>query len=459
MLLTPRAAPAVALIIALICPTKLFGQDGEVSTVIADVPGRSVEWMFGSPDGSAVAFAIRGDHGVSVYRDGTLLGTFEYAVAPLFSANSKAFCFVGVKNGSATILLNGKQVGRISGGRVQPDPRAFALAMAQSLALSADGSSVALVDVASSLADSTGTPANVGPTFRLPSLVMVLNGKRAAAHWDVGPPVFNPVKNEVSYRARDSGAVTEPTAYIIAAGVAQKKYYAVTDPVFSPDGSRLAYSAMPVGSNKWVVVIDGHETPEKYDFVNSINFSSDSKHIAYVVMLSQSQVPIIDGKIGQAAKFLDPIVFSTDGSTYGYVANTVIAQGAKEQNESSVIIGGIEKAHYKDARAFGPAFGPQGQFSYVLREGVRSFLITDSAKVGPYLGTGFPVYSPNGSHIAYGAVDGISQTLRVIIDGQASAAVSSMTVPRFLSDSVVEYVTAQVTNARIKVARVSHSLF
>ena len=91
-------------------------------------------------------------------------------------------------------------------------------------------------------------------------------------------------------------------------GKSGPEFDAVTKPIFSPDGRRVAYEAArlyPDGSKKdrWFVVVDGEEKPE-YDSLirGTAAFSVDSKHVIYGVCQGDKRLAVVDGQLSPGYK-------------------------------------------------------------------------------------------------------------------------------------------------------------
>jgi Tol biopolymer transport system component len=72
---------------------------------------------------------------------------------------------------------------------------------------------------------------------------------------------------------------------------------AVGSPVFSPDGTHIAYAAQFDG--KWQVLVDGKPGPG-FDAVGNRFFSPDSVHLVYAAQRGNKQLLVVDGTPGPA---------------------------------------------------------------------------------------------------------------------------------------------------------------
>jgi hypothetical protein len=105
-----------------------------------------------------------------------------------------------------------------------------------------------------------------------------------------------------------------------------KAYEDIAHPVFSPDGSALGYAVRAVGGSFFV--INEREGP-KFDEVmpDTFVFSNDGKRHAYLARKAGRLVTVVDGVSqaeagGDMVPWLQPPVFSADGSSVGYLEHS-----------------------------------------------------------------------------------------------------------------------------------------
>ncbi len=182
----------------------------------------------------------------------------------------------------------------------------------------------------------------------------------------VGLPVFSPNGSTLAYAAKRGGKW-----FLVVGDKHGPRFDQVAHPVFSPDGSALAYAAKRGG--KWFLVVGEKHGPEFYK-VWRPHFSPDSRTVAYAATItevwlfsvrrtSRIVTVVVGGKPGPEFVAVDHPVFSPDGSLVAYAA---------------------KKDHADE----------------------KWFLVVGD-KRGPELdGVWSPVFSPDGSKVAYGALQG-----------------------------------------------------
>lgn len=115
--------------------------------------------------------------------------------------------------------------------------------------------------------------------YYTPIKFTVLNNQEGKKYNWVGKPVFSPDGSQLAYAAGEGYSIRATEVwekFIVLNGQERKKYYIdLGDPVFSPNGKRLAYRA-----NWKFIVLDGEEK-KSHDRVWDPIFSPDSKYIAY----------------------------------------------------------------------------------------------------------------------------------------------------------------------------------
>jgi hypothetical protein len=231
------------------------------------------------------------------------------------------------------------------------------------------------------------------------------------------------------------------------------EYDQVTNLIFSPDSSRVAYAART--GKKWMAVVDGHPGPE-CDAVWGPAFSPDSKRVVYVARNDKDWSVVVDGQAGPAYaalptdavigeqpigsadlspaiwskmdgqlagthdelgtnQYVFPVAFSADSKHFAYVAWTrggwvVVEDGKEGPGVMKIGVGS-------------PALGPNGELAYSAKKGSWEIVVNGQEGTQGFGKMFNPSLSPDGKRVAF-AADG-SELARgtfwvVVVDGQAS---------------------------------------
>ena len=198
-----------------------------------------------------------------------------------------------------------------------------------------------------------------------------------------------------------------------------KAYADIAHPVFSPDGSALGYAVRGADGSRFI--INDQEGPI-FDRVmpDTFVFSNDGKRHAYLAMKAGRFVVVVDGVAqpeagGDMVPWLQPPVFSADGSSVGYL------EGSRLRKKMRVVVNGKPGEIFDSVALQGPQFSPDGRrFSYAANDrstGDSWFYVIDGqrGKAFDALGVSF-VFSPDGKRFAYTASKG--QQWILAVDGE-----------------------------------------
>jgi len=212
----------------------------------------------------------------------------------------------------------------------------------------------------------------------------------------VGPPVFSPDSQHLAYWAKGK----KKDRVVIVDGQPKFQFEEIlAGPQFSPDSQHLVYVDWRDGG--FVGAVDGKSVAEskapgrgslligKY-FAGQISFSSDSRHVAYVVgwggenywegaTTRAKQRAVVDGhEQNLYDTFRLDLTFSPDSRHFIYLVHGGVN---KDKNKSTVVIDGREAKLYDDV--FGGAFrdaeagdSSQHAFVYIAREGRKFYRVT-----------------------------------------------------------------------------------
>jgi hypothetical protein len=128
------------------------------------------------------------------------------------------------------------------------------------------------------------------------------------------------------------GAMRAGKWFVVNDGVEGPQYVGAYNPVFSPDGKRLAFPALDKDEERKFCVCDGEEG-KRYEDVDQITFSPDGRHLAYSATVKKfillkyvlpshyrtDQLAVVDGIEGPMYYYVRGPVFSADSKHAGYL--------------------------------------------------------------------------------------------------------------------------------------------
>ncbi|MDO9231175.1 MAG: hypothetical protein Q7U36_01690 [bacterium] len=176
---------------------------------------------------------------------------------------------------------------------------------------------------------------------------------------------------------------------VIWNGTEGKTYDFVSNPVFSADGTQIAYNA-EIGGQAYVVVNNSQEI-SAYQKANYITFSKDGSTIAFVATKGDDNYVVISAEILNITETLkesqsfkeiaiakdgngnsSAIIMSDDGSKLAYVI--------KENDKIYVVVNGQKSQGYDDVISF--SFSADGSsFTYEAQNGNSVLTITNNQVV------------------------------------------------------------------------------
>lgn len=203
-------------------------------------------------------------------------------------------------------------------------------------------------------------------------------------------------------------------------------------PIFSPDGSRVAFAVMRAG--KWAIAEPDGTGPWCDTIASGDLFDSSGSHLAYAAAQDGRWVVFVDGVRGPEFDNAHAPVFSSDGKRVGYLA--------RRGGRWLAVVDGTEGPEYESVASGGPAFSPDGtHVSYLAGSGKKWQLVMDGVAGPPHQSLlGHPTFSPDGRHYAYCARDK-NRWFPVIdgapVDARYDAIVAG--APTWLDDSTLEF--------------------
>jgi Tol biopolymer transport system component len=274
---------------------------------------------------------------------------------------------------------------------------------------------------------------------------VVVGGQKWRFESVTGVPVFSPDGSRFAFSAGDS----EGKSFVVLDGRQQEKYEYVSEPVFSPDGNTIAFQAGLQSTlmhvDKWVIVVNG-KRGRAFDGMEArvagrptpLAFSPDGTRLVYSARQGEEYFLVEDDKI--ITKGMSP-VFSPDGRrlVYKYLKGSgwvVVVdnwEGEKFDNidisslvfspdSSSIAYPALKKPHYYHVwnhRLSEPLcpfdsgrFSPDSRhIAYAAARSPKDFrkrelLVVDEKIRGEFKRLWNPVFSPDSKRIAFTVLDG-----------------------------------------------------
>lgn len=182
------------------------------------------------------------------------------------------------------------------------------------------------------------------------------SGGYASRVQQITPPVFSPDGSVMAFTKLEK----EKFRYIIGETTGPPFDFLSTA-VFSPDSTRYAYvGATQTKNNIKMQVLSDRGRGPFYDEVDLLVFSPDSKHLAYRARIDDKWFLITDGKAHKAYDLVDIPYFSPD--------SYIVAYRAVKGNNAIMVVNGIEYT-YKINNPFNiinklssPCFSPDSRY-------------------------------------------------------------------------------------------------
>jgi hypothetical protein len=235
-------------------------------------------------------------------------------------------------------------------------------------------------------------------------------------------PLFSPDGLKLAYLAGKNHK-----CFVVVDGKPQPgAYAALREAVFSSDSKRLAYPAQ-LENGKWVVVVDDQPGPE-FDDVGQPSFSPNSKRLVYAARKGSKWSAVADQKWGAEFDGVRQPRFANDNQRMGFLANLggmVGETGKFEGGKWFLMLGETrDKRNFDDARSL--TFSPQGfpAFAATSGQGWQVFVGDDESPKFDHWFDQPIVFSAQGLPAYTAAKDGrlyMAAGMKIWIDVEANA--------------------------------------
>lgn len=202
---------------------------------------------------------------------------------------------------------------------------------------------------------------------------LIVDGDVGRLHDRILDAAFSPDAKRIAYRARRN----ENSLFMVIDGIPGDNFPLVETPVFSLDGSRVAYAAGNETS-RTLFVNAAPITPPTGKFTLGPAFSPDGKRLAYVVSTNaDSAAVVLDSTVGKNYDSISQLRFSPNGKRTAYVAS--------KASRTMLVIDGNEIGHYDAISPDSLAFSPDSaHLACIARRDNHEFIVIDAAESKPY---------------------------------------------------------------------------
>ncbi len=221
---------------------------------------------------------------------------------------------------------------------------------------------------------------------------MCRDGVEAREYEEIRDLLWSPDSQHLSFVCRKSGRLR-----VVMDGKEGQVYKEIANgcQVFSPNSEHFAYIVRD--NSKWIVVRDGKEGKE-YDHIGKTGmfFSPDSQHLVYAVLQHQEACMVMDGKELLKNDGMGPISFSSDSKHLGYVVPA---------GERWWVVLDEKQREFHSVQTNGVIFSPDGQrlafCAAPLNDKFRVYVDDKESTNWDFIGLGLLKFSPDSRRIAF----------------------------------------------------------
>jgi len=392
--------------------------------VIAELEGDELpDSTRASPDARRIAWTVKSEDRTAVFLDGKKCGEYGAVVDILFSPDGKRFACVALREDGKKLALFLDGVESKGYDAFHQENRYFG-PFGRSVAFSVRDGGV--FKVVRDGVESKGYSGGASPPVFSPDgkriayiafpepkpstrLLVVVDGKEGPLYdgIDKRSPLFSPDSRKCVYMAKKGERFV-----VVVDGVESPEFESISAPVFSPDGSKLAYFGEREGVDS--LNLNGKKIEDLLpddicEYV--IYFSPDGRRLAYFRVRAGKWSLVLNGKPEGAWDNVGAgsLCFSPDGKRYACVCF--------HGERSGMFLDG--KEDFRGEGLAGPAFhfSPNGKKTiWAFRSGNQGIVVENGKEGKPWDGLGDEfVFDQRSRHSAFAAKTDGKWT--VVVDG------------------------------------------
>lgn len=392
-----------------------------------------------SPDMQYIAFVAASDGGMQVFKNAKAEKKYDHIAKgyPVFSPVQSQLGYIADKNGRYYVIIAGKESPEYDGAcclKFSPNGKynAFIAQDKEKQFVVLNGhrmKSFDMIDRAFGVLfspDSTKV-AYVAKNISENKVRLILNGDETPPRDTISEVVFRPDSGELAYIA------TIDREYFVFRGDTKEGPYDKAEGlIWAPGSKQLAYIVIKGGKflivNNGVTEFAGDFSPQTIFYesggyasrVQQITppvFSPDGSLMAFTRVEKGKFRFVIGGRTGPFFDSLSAIVFSPDSKHFAYIGVNRTSEGVRMQ----VIHDQTRSPFYEEIDK--PVFSPDSRhLAYRVGNDGKSFMVFDGEAQNPYDTLGLPYFSPDSSKMAYRAKK--AKHVIMVVNGEESSFLS-----------------------------------
>lgn len=234
---------------------------------------------------------------------------------------------------------------------------------------------------------------------------------------NLGNPVFSPNGERVAYSASLDGE----KRFVVLDGLKSIEYDHVTALTFSQNGQSFAYRATQ-GDNTFYVINGKEQTLQFEKLSNEFIFDDKGERYSYAGIRNNKWFVVVDGDEGNPCDHIFGMTFSSDGKHF--------AKGEIESDSMNIFIDDEKQWTLNGKPTTLLEYSPNDTHLYfTISRGSQKLLVVDGVEQTPFEEVGGTTFSSDDSHFAFIAQEESGQYV-VCLDGQKQSLFYS--IPGFL---------------------------